>query len=156
MRLSLFSSPKWQVGPLKENALYVYEKLKFADIEGINDENLKIGCLIAIIYNNIYNVENDDIYKIIAGIFAFGVELRNLIPQIVVNGKPRFEMHKNPLNQFKDDDIICFIHAYDMLINQDITYLTDKFNNYNCDLLIGVELKCSNEKYINGIKQFKN
>ena len=55
----------------------------------------------------------------------------------------------NIIKNHNDNDIICFIHAYDVLINQDMSYLTEKFNNYNCDLLIGVELNCSIEKYIN-------
>jgi hypothetical protein len=46
-----------------------------------------------------------------------------------------------------DCDIICFIDAYDVLINQDIDNLLEKFNYYSCDLLIGSELSCYPDKY---------
>lgn len=53
----------------------------------------------------------------------------------------------NIIKQHLDNDIICFIDAYDVLINQNMDYLLEKFNNYNCDLLIGAELNCYPEKY---------
>jgi len=46
-------------------------------------------------------------------------------------------------------DIICFIDAYDVLINQNVEYLLESFKYYNCDLLIGAELNCYPNKYQN-------
>jgi GR25 family glycosyltransferase involved in LPS biosynthesis len=53
----------------------------------------------------------------------------------------------NILQKHNDNDIICFIDAYDVLINQNIDYLLEKFNYYNCDLLIGAELSCYPDIY---------
>ena len=53
----------------------------------------------------------------------------------------------NILEEHADNDIICFIDAYDVLVNQNAEYLLDQFNHYNCDLLIGAELNCFPEKY---------
>jgi hypothetical protein len=53
----------------------------------------------------------------------------------------------NAIQKHDDNDIICFIDAYDVLINQDIKYLLEKFNDYNCDLIIGAEENCYPEKY---------
>lgn len=53
----------------------------------------------------------------------------------------------NIIKNHSDDDIICFIDAYDVLINQDLEYLLENFKNYNCDLLIGSELNCYPAKY---------
>jgi hypothetical protein len=46
------------------------------------------------------------------------------------------------LKNHLEDDIICFIDAYDVLVNQSIDNLLEKFYYYNCDLLIGAELNC--------------
>lgn len=55
----------------------------------------------------------------------------------------------NIVQKHNDDDIICFFDAYDVLVNQNSDDLLEKFNNYNCDLLIGAELNCYPEKYKN-------
>jgi hypothetical protein len=54
---------------------------------------------------------------------------------------------QNILQKHSPNDIICFIDAYDVLINQNLEYLAEKFNYYNCDLLIGAELNCFPDKY---------
>jgi hypothetical protein len=51
------------------------------------------------------------------------------------------------IKKHSDNDIICFIDAYDVLINQNLEYLLEKFNYYKCDLLIGAELNCFPAKY---------
>ena len=53
----------------------------------------------------------------------------------------------NIIQKHNEDDIICFIDAYDVLVNQDVNYLLEKFNNYNCELLIGAELNCYPDIY---------
>jgi hypothetical protein len=53
----------------------------------------------------------------------------------------------NIIKKHSDNDIICFIDAYDVLINQNLDYLLKNFNYYNCDLLIGAELGCYPDKY---------
>lgn len=55
----------------------------------------------------------------------------------------------NIIKKHLDNDIICFIDAYDVLINQNLKYLVENFKYYNCDLLIGAELNCFPTKYIN-------
>jgi hypothetical protein len=51
------------------------------------------------------------------------------------------------ITKHSDDDIICFIDAYDVMINQNLEYLLEKFNYYKCNLLIGAELNCFPVKY---------
>ena len=53
----------------------------------------------------------------------------------------------NIIKKHLDDDIICFIDAYDVLINQNLEYLLENFNYYKCNLLIGAELNCYPDKY---------
>ena len=53
----------------------------------------------------------------------------------------------NILKEHASNDIICFIDAYDVLVNQNAEYVLDQFNHYQCDLLIGAELNCYPEKY---------
>lgn len=129
-----------------KKAFYVYEKLKFADID-VKDENLKLGCLIAIIYNSIINDNNDDVFKIVAGIFAFGPELRNMIPQIMVANKPRFVMDKNPLNQFKDNDgdIFVFLNIFNKL-TADLQLLFDNENTDQNSSIVVTRQKYNEDK----------
>lgn len=56
----------------------------------------------------------------------------------------------NIIKKHDDNDIICFIDAYDVLINNNLEYLLEKFKYYNCELLIGAELNCypSHYKYM--------
>jgi hypothetical protein len=53
----------------------------------------------------------------------------------------------NIIKNHLDDDIICFIDAYDVLVNHNLKYLLENFNYYNCDLLIGAELNCYPDNY---------
>jgi hypothetical protein len=53
----------------------------------------------------------------------------------------------NIIKTHLDDDIICFIDAYDVLVNQNLEYLLENFKNFNCDLLMGAELNCYPMKY---------
>lgn len=46
-----------------------------------------------------------------------------------------------------DNEIICFVDGYDTIINSNVEEITEKFLNYNCDLLFGAELNCFPEHY---------
>ena len=48
----------------------------------------------------------------------------------------------NVIKNHLDDDIICFIDAYDVLVNENLDDLLEKFKNYKCELLIGCEKNC--------------
>lgn len=54
---------------------------------------------------------------------------------------------KETLESIPLNDIVCFIDGYDVLINSDNETIIDRFKSYNCDLLIGAELKCYPECY---------
>lgn len=56
-----------------------------------------------------------------------------------------------PLN-----DIVCFIDSYDVLINSDNENIINKFNSYNCDLLLGSELNCFPEFYKEKMDKINN
>jgi hypothetical protein len=51
------------------------------------------------------------------------------------------------LKQLNDTDIVCFIDAYDVLVNNNETDILEKFYSYKCNLLIGAELNCYPEHY---------
>jgi hypothetical protein len=53
----------------------------------------------------------------------------------------------NIIKSHKDEDIIGFIDAYDVITNQNEEYILEKFHSYNCDLLLGGELNCFPSKY---------
>jgi hypothetical protein len=55
----------------------------------------------------------------------------------------------NIIKQLNDNDIVCFIDAYDVLVNNNMIEIINNFENYNCDLLLGAELNCYPELYIN-------
>jgi len=57
------------------------------------------------------------------------------------------------LEQLKDSDIICFIDAYDVVVNNTESDILEKFHSYQCNLLIGAELNCFPGQYKN---QFPN
>jgi hypothetical protein len=44
--------------------------------------------------------------------------------------------------KFDDDDIICFVDAYDVLMLSSEKDILQKFYNYNCRILFGTELNC--------------
>jgi hypothetical protein len=48
----------------------------------------------------------------------------------------------NTIQRVPDEDVVCFIDAYDVLINSNAYEILDKFISYNCRLLIGAELNC--------------
>ena len=56
---------------------------------------------------------------------------------------------KEIIQTFDDNDIICFIDAYDVLSLCSESEILNKFKEYNCDLLIGSELNCFPESYKN-------
>jgi len=51
------------------------------------------------------------------------------------------------IKNIPDDDVVCFIDAYDVLINSTSYEILDKFKSYNCRLLIGAELNCFPSDY---------
>jgi len=56
---------------------------------------------------------------------------------------------QNQLELLEDTDIICFIDAYDVLVNNTESDILKKFYSYQCNLLIGAELNCYPEIYKN-------
>lgn len=69
---------------------------------------------------------------------------------------------QNQLELLEDTDIVCFIDAYDVLVNNTQEDILEKFNSYQCNLLLGAELNCypgqykeqfpntsTNSKYVN-------
>jgi hypothetical protein len=51
------------------------------------------------------------------------------------------------IKNIHDDDVVCFIDAYDVLVNSTSYEILDKFKSYNCKLLIGAELNCYPSDY---------
>tara|TARA_Y100000816_G_C26070016_1_gene562725 strand:- start:50 stop:814 length:765 start_codon:yes stop_codon:yes gene_type:complete len=46
------------------------------------------------------------------------------------------------IQKYDDNEIICFIDAYDVLINNTFEDLLSKFKESSCELLIGAEINC--------------
>lgn len=54
---------------------------------------------------------------------------------------------RKAIDPIPDEDIICFIDAYDVLINQPGTVLLDKFKEEKKDLIFGAEMNCYPSNY---------
>jgi hypothetical protein len=48
----------------------------------------------------------------------------------------------NAIRDIPDNDIVCFIDAYDVLLFTDENEILEKFREYDCDLLLSAELNC--------------
>lgn len=51
------------------------------------------------------------------------------------------------LHSLNDNDIVCFIDAYDVLAMGSSDEIIEKFKSYECDLLLGAELNSYPERY---------
>lgn len=51
------------------------------------------------------------------------------------------------LTLLNDKDIVCFIDAYDVLVNNTEELILEKFYSYQCNLLIGAEINCYPGEY---------
>ena len=60
------------------------------------------------------------------------------------------------LNKLNDNDIVCFIDAYDVLCNGSHEELLLKFKQYNCHILFGAEIGCFPEFYRNDYPSTNN
>ena len=49
---------------------------------------------------------------------------------------------KDVVERIPDDDIVCFIDAYDVLLLTNEEEILSKFHSYDCDLLLSSELNC--------------
>jgi len=49
---------------------------------------------------------------------------------------------KEVIEDIPDDDIVCFIDSYDVLLFTDEAEILSKFHSYDCDLLLSSELNC--------------
>ena len=57
------------------------------------------------------------------------------------------------IKNIPDDDVVCFIDAYDVLINSTAYDILEKFKSYNCRLLLGAELNCFPSDYVSQMDQ---
>ena len=80
--------------------LAIYDRLDLSD-SSLKDENLKRGCITAVIYGMLFGI-TDEVCMTVASIFSFGSEMKELIPQDMVNNFKKFNLNKNPINQFKN------------------------------------------------------
>ena len=46
------------------------------------------------------------------------------------------------ISHLPDDDIVCFIDAYDVLINNSMDTLVNRFKEMQCDVVISAEINC--------------
>jgi hypothetical protein len=53
----------------------------------------------------------------------------------------------NIIRDLQDDDIVCFIDAYDVLVNNNVSEIINNFKNYNCEVVLGAELNCYPDQY---------
>lgn len=49
-------------------------------------------------------------------------------------------------SNYKDDDIVIFIDAFDVLLNSNHDEVIEKFKSYDCDILLGAELNFYGQK----------
>ena len=115
--------------------LAIYDRLDLSD-SSLKDENLKRGCITAVIYGMLFGI-TDEVCMTVASIFSFGSEMKELIPQDMVNNFKKFNLNKNPINQFKNNygDIITLFNIFKKF-KEDFRYLSiwDLHKNINVDI----------------------
>ncbi len=102
---------------MEERFKFIYNLLELNDIE-LKDDSFKRGCIKALIYGKTMGIE-DDICGVVAVLLTFGPEMKKLIPETIVQGKPKFNFNKSPINQFKNNygDIITYYYLFKSLQN---------------------------------------
>ena len=102
---------------MEERFKFIYNLLELTDIE-LKDDSFKRGCIKALIYGKLMGIE-DDICGVVAVLLVYGPEMKKLIPEMIVQGKPKFNFNKSPINQFKNNygDIITYYYLFKSLQN---------------------------------------
>jgi len=110
----------------------LYEELDVSDM-GEKDNNLKVGCIGALICGSALNIHKE-ICKTIAAILAFGSQIELLVPREPIPNTTytRFNFDKSALNQFRNTkgDLITFFNIFDKLqkdVNLNIWEPLDEF-----------------------------
>lgn len=83
---------------------------------------------------------------LIASSSIFNLKIK-YIQYIWKTNSEKINYMKEYVNTLNDDDIICFIDAYDVICNSSYDDIYFKFLNIDCDLLISTELNCFPESY---------
>lgn len=69
-----------------------------------------------------------------------GVEIENLAPSTEWNGlQDKLIAMKKKLEQHAEDDIVCFVDAYDVIVNTDMDTMLKTFTDSKCEILFGGE-----------------
>lgn len=70
-----------------------------------------------------------------------GITVQNLSPGTVWNGlQDKCIAMINKVKSLPDDDMICFLDAYDVIVNADADTILKTFKDANCEILFGAEM----------------
>jgi len=76
-----------------------------------------------------------------------GVSINYILAKTWTGYVDKIKYMKKAIADISPEDIVCFIDAYDVLVNASEADIMHQFKSYNCDLLIGAELNCYPENY---------
>jgi hypothetical protein len=119
------TNDKFDKSEFANKLLTLYDKLDLTDIDS-KDENLKMGVTYAIIYGILLGIE-DEIIQTVAVLIGFnGLEMKNLRPTRMNNGRLQIDFKKSDmlLDQFKNNqgDLITLFNIFDKF-NKDLDYI---------------------------------
>jgi hypothetical protein len=72
----------------------------------------------------------------------FQCQLTCLIKPVWSGYVDKLAFMQQTLAEVDDNDIVCFVDGYDVLINGSMADIESQFKSYGCDLLLGAELNC--------------
>jgi hypothetical protein len=93
------------------------------------------------------NEDKANMLKTTAALFNVNVQLIVQDQSEYVNFTNKIFMTKRAIEHIPEDDIVCFVDAYDVLVNGSVEEMIRKFRSYRSDLVIGAELNSYPEGY---------
>jgi len=87
---------------------------------------------------------------------VFGIKLHVIFSPVWKGYTDKIFMMQTAIEHLKDDDIVLFTDAYDVLVNSNEETIVERFTKYNTDLVISSELNCYPERFKDTFDQFEN
>jgi hypothetical protein len=71
-----------------------------------------------------------------------GVEINVVVPDVWTGYVDKIIRMKTLIQDLPDEDVVCFIDAYDVLVYGNETEILQKFQDYQCNVVLSSELSC--------------
>ena len=96
-----------------------------------------------------FSTDDNKLVDLVRSATMHGIEL-NVVKSNVWNGfEDKIKGMLSVVDNYADDDIVCFIDAYDVLINSPPSEIIRLFREFNSDFVLSAELNCFPEKFRN-------